>query len=274
MAKKFKVAIAGVNGKMGRCSMSAISKSENLEFAGAFGRAGAPYIGMDLSEFISGSNGPIGIEVSENINKCIETNKPDVLLEFTQAKSAIENAEIACKNKVHPLIGTSGLEDADFKHLEALANDSGIGIMVVPNFSIGAVLMIEFARQAGRFFDHVEVVEMHGIKKLDAPSGTAMYTAKKLESNNKSYNQREVAEAEILKGARGGVTDSGVRVHSLRLPGLISHQDVFCGSAGELLEIKHASFNTDCFLKGIELASTKIVGSTGLTVGLESLINV
>ena len=267
-----KVAIAGINGKMGRCSTTAVVLDPELELTGAFGVADAPYIGQDLSRFLATGDGDLGVCVSRDFEECIKSNKPDVLLEFTRAESAIKHAKLALENGIYPLIGTSGLQKGDFEVLEELCRKANLGAMHIPNFSIGAVLMMEFAQTAGKYFDNVEVVEMHGVKKLDAPSGTAMYTADKLSSNNKTFNKREVDEREILKGARGAEVSSGVRIHSIRLPGLISHQDVVLGAPGELLEIKHASFNTECFLAGIRLAAKKIVGRKGFSQGLENLL--
>jgi 4-hydroxy-tetrahydrodipicolinate reductase len=143
----------------------------------------------------------------------------------------------------------------------------------VPNFSVGAVLMMEFAKQAGAFYENVEIVEMHHTKKLDAPSGTAMHTAGKLKQSGNRFNPKEVEEHELLPHTRGGQTDAGVRIHSLRLPGLISHQEVIFGSPGELLTIRHDSFNTDCFLRGIKMSIQAIGELDELIVGLDHLLN-
>lgn len=272
MENPVRVAIAGISGKMGKCSMTAVDRSQSLEIAGGFGRKDKSYVGKDLSEFLVGSNKSLNIQISKDIHECLKIAKPDVLLEFTQAESALEHARIALENGVSPVIGTSGLSKDDFAQLENWSEKYNLGSMVVPNFSIGAVLMMEFAKQAGKYFDNVEIIEMHGTKKLDAPSGTATYTANKLDENGKQFNPQEVEERELLEGVRGGQTESGVRIHSLRIPGLISHQDVVFGSAGELLEIKHNSFNTDCFLKGIERACLSIGDRKGLTLGLENLL--
>lgn len=272
MSQSVKVAIAGVNGKMGRCSVTAVAGDDELEFTGAFGREDASYVGSDLSKFLPGSQAELGVKVSRNFKECIASDKPDVLLEFTRAESAMAHAKLALENGIHPLIGTSGLNKGDLEELDQLCRKANLGAMHIPNFSIGAVLMMEFAAEAGKHFGNVEVVEMHGVKKLDAPSGTAMYTADKLSSGGKSFNEREVEEKELLKGARGAVASGNVRVHSLRLPGLISHQDVVFGSVGELLEIRHASFNSDCFLAGIRLAAKKIVGSKNFSQGLDKLL--
>jgi 4-hydroxy-tetrahydrodipicolinate reductase len=169
-------------------------------------------------------------------------------------------------------VGTSGI-GTEVSVLSELAKKSKTGCFIVPNFSLGAVLMMEFAKQAGAFFSNVEIVEMHHTKKVDAPSGTAMYTIGKLASHEKQFNPSEVAEKELIPGSRGGKAESGVRVHSLRLPGLISHQEVIFGGPGELLTIRHDSFNTDCFMKGIIIAVKAVMNMDHLVVGLESVLN-
>ncbi len=271
MSDRIKVAVAGVNGKMGRASVQMILEDQELELVGAFGRAGAGYAGKSMIAGFSGG-GSTAVMVSNGIEDCFATNKPDVLLDFTIAEPAVEHAKYSIERGVRPILGVSGVDPSDVETLSNLAKAKGVGAMVVPNFSIGAVLMMEFARQAGKHFNNVEIVEMHGTKKLDAPSGTAMYTTRKLAENSKAYNPKEVKDRELLNGARGGVTEQGVRVHSIRLPGLISHQDVIFGSEGELLCIRHESFNTNCFIKGIILSIKSVTKMSSLVVGLEHLL--
>jgi len=199
-------------------------------------------------------------------------SKPDVLLDFTHSEIAVANGKHALENGVRPVIGTSGISPQSVAELEQLAIKHRLGGMVVPNFSIGAVLMMEFAKQAGQFFTNVEIVEMHHTKKLDAPSGTAMHTAAKLASVGNKYNPKEVEDKQLVAGARGGRTDAGVHIHSLRLPGLISHQEVIFGAPGELLTVRHDSFNTDCFTKGVLMSLKAVMNMNTLTVGLEHLL--
>jgi 4-hydroxy-tetrahydrodipicolinate reductase len=169
-------------------------------------------------------------------------------------------------------MGTSGIPDADIKMLSELAAKHKIGALQIPNFSIGAVLMMEFARQAGAFFENVEIVEMHHTKKLDSPSGTSMHKIKKLAGSRDEYNRKEIDDHEIIEGSRGGLGQSGVRVHSLRLPGLISHQEVIFGAPGELLTVRHDSFNMDCFPKGIALSLKFVTTIDHLMVGLDNVL--
>lgn len=271
MAGSIKVVISGINGRMGKASARLIAGDPDLELAAAIGRPDAPYVGADVGELTTGAT--TGILVSNVIDDLLEGAKPDVLLDFSLADAAFETAKRALERGIRPIIGASGIGEAHIHALSELASKKNLGAMVVPNFSLGAVLMMEFARQAGAFFENVEIVEMHHTKKLDAPSGTAMHTAAKLASNEKSFNRSEVQEHELLPHSRGGQTASGVRVHSLRLPGLISHQEVIFGAPGELLTVRHDSFNTDCFLKGIKMAVLAVMNLDHLVVGLDSILS-
>ena len=271
MTRRIKVVIAGINGRMGKASANLILGDPDLELVGAFGKAGAPYVGSDVGALTR--NASTGILVSNRIEDLPAGIQPDVLLDFSLAASAVQHAKFALQKGFRPIIGASGVSESDIKELSEQTKKHSLSAMVVPNFSIGAVLMMEFARQAGAFYENVEIVEMHHTKKLDAPSGTAMYTAGKLKQSGNRFNPSEVEEHELLAHTRGGQTDAGVRIHSLRLPGLISHQDVIFGSPGELLTIRHDSFNTDCFLRGIKMSIQAIGEMDELVVGLDSLLN-
>lgn len=271
MAGKIRLVISGINGRMGRSTTRLFADDPQVEIVGAIGRPNASYVGQDAGKLTGGK--PIGILVSNIIEDLPSGVKPDVLLDFSVAEAAVEAAEKALKLGIRPIIGASGIGADHIKHLSKLAENKRLGAMVVPNFSVGAVLMMEFARQAGAFFENVEIVEMHHTKKLDAPSGTAMHTAGKLALNEKRFNPKEVEEHELLAHARGGQTDSGVRIHSLRLPGLISHQEVIFGAQGELLTVRHDSFNTDCFAKGIKLAVQAVMDLDHLVVGLDKILS-
>jgi 4-hydroxy-tetrahydrodipicolinate reductase len=271
MAERIKVAIAGINGRMGKASARLVSSDEDLQMVAAIGRPQAAYVGQDAGILTFGSTA--GILVSNSIEELPAEAKPDVLLDFSLAEAAFETAKKALERGIRPVIGASGLGEDKISTLSKLAESKGLGAMVVPNFSVGAVLMMEFARQAGAFFENVEIVEMHHTKKVDAPSGTAMHTVAKLAGNERQFNKSEVQEKELLPHARGAQGDSGVRVHSLRLPGLISHQEVIFGAPGELLTVRHDSFNTDCFLKGIKLAVVAVVKLDRLVVGLDKVLS-
>ena len=271
--RTIKVAIAGINGKMGRASAKALLAEPGFEVVGGFGRSGADYVGKQVQDLAGVSDSKkAAILVSNGFQECMAGCAPDVLLEFTEAETAFQNGKSALERGIRPVIGTSGIPPEHVKELSEIAAKKKLGALVIPNFAVGAVLMMEFAKQAGAFYSNVEIVEMHHTKKVDAPSGTAMYTTRKLAEHGNKFNQQEVKEKELLANARGGKHESGVRVHSLRLPGLISHQEVIFGSPGELLTIRHDSFNTDCFIKGIVIALKSVMELDGLVLGLENVL--
>jgi 4-hydroxy-tetrahydrodipicolinate reductase len=254
---------------MGRAAARAILNDPELELTGGFSRSSR---GQDIGSLREVSARMTGILVSNEFTDCLAGSKPDVYLDFTVADVAIHNVTAAFENGISPVIGTSGITSDQFMRFSEISNESGVPGLVVPNFSVGAVLMMEFAKQAAAQFNQTEIVEMHHVGKVDAPSGTAMFTLKKMAEQNSQFNPSRVEEKELLPGSRGGRHDSGIRVHSMRLPGLISHQEVYFGSEGELLSIRHDSFNTECFSKGILLALKSVRSLKGFVMGLEKLL--
>lgn len=271
--KTIKVAVAGINGRMGKAFVQAFFNDSVIKIVGAWGRENAQYVGHDIGEVAEVPAGwQAGILVSSGFIDCVAACSPDVILDLTHAEAAWRTATSAIGKGIRPVIGTSGLSQTHLKELGILAEKNNVGAMVVPNFSVGAVLMMEFARQAGRFIPNVEIVEMHHTQKIDAPSGTASHTANKLADSRAHYNAKRVDEKELMPGARGAVTGSGVRIHSMRLPGMISHQEVLFGAEGELLTIKHDSFNTKCFVEGERMALTHVMSINKLVVGLDQIL--
>lgn len=272
MPEKPRVAIAGINGRFGRASAKMILEGEDFTLVGAFGKAGSSYINKDIGDLTGLLN--TGILVSNSFADLLPTAKPDVLLLFTEAAHSVAIAKAAIERGIRPVIGTSGIQDKDLEELEELTAKKKVGALVVPNFSVGAVLMMEFARQAGAFYEHVEIIELHHTKKLDAPSGTAMHTMKKIGQVGSAFNKKEIDEHELVKGSRGGQGEAGIRVHSLRLPGLISHQEVIFGAMGELLTIRHDGLTTECYLSGIKIALKEAMKLNRLAVGLEKVMGI
>ena len=272
---KIKVAIAGINGRMGRAGLNALLADDAFEIVGAFGKSGGDYVGKDLSFFQTGNdNKQVGITACGSFEEMLTQakSKPDVLLDNMVAAASFESAKKAIAAGIRPVVGTSGLKPEMVAELQQMATDRSIGALIVPNFSIGAVLMMEFSRQAAKYFGNVEVIEMHGPKKVDAPSGTAMHTLNKIAAAGGPFNPKLVDEHELIPHARGGQHESGVRVHSLRMPGMISHQEVLFAGDGELLVVRHDSFTTNCFVKGIILALKSVITSSELRVGLETVL--
>lgn len=262
-----KVAMTGVNGKMGRAIMAGIIDASNVEIVGAVDMAN---VGCDLGEIIGGKNR--GVAVEKDLAAMLKSKAPDVVIDFTSPKSVKANVITALKNKVHIIVGTTGLTSDDLEEIDALAREMSRVAFVVPNFALGAVLMMNFAAEAAKYFPNVEVIELHHDQKLDAPSGTAIKTLEMMAEAREEISQGHPQETEKIKGSRGG-DYQGMRVHSVRLPGYVAHQEVIFGAAGQTLSIRHDSMNRDSFVDGV-LLTLRSIGdlSSGLTYGLEKVL--
>jgi 4-hydroxy-tetrahydrodipicolinate reductase len=269
---KIKVAIAGVNGRMGRAAVSLLSGHQEFELVGALGRKGADYIGRPIGQLLLPAIDEAKGLVYDDLHTLIAEAKPDVIYDVSNAGAALEHSLIALNSGVRVVIGTSGLSQEQLNTLANLSSQHKVGCLVVPNFSIGAVLMMEFAQQAAKHFANVEVLEIHHNRKADAPSGTAVHTLNKMASQQEVFNVPLVQEHETMTAARGAAHESGLRVHSMRLPGLISHQEVFLAGEGEMLTIKHDSFNTSCFSKGVLLSLRAVMKLEEFVIGLEKVL--
>lgn len=193
----------------------------------------------------------------------------DVWIDFTVPSAAFENAKFAIEHGIHPVIGTSGMTDEQVEQLKQLADDKQVGGILAPNFGISAVLLMKFAKEAAKYMPGVEIIEMHHDDKLDAPSGTALATAKMI--NEARGEQQAPATEETLKGVRGG-DYHGIKIHSVRLPGYVAHEQVLFGSQGEALTIRQDSFDRGSFMSGVELAIPAAAKATKLIVGLENIM--
>lgn len=196
-----------------------------------------------------------------------------VVVDFTHPGAAPDNVRFAVDHGIAAVVGTSGFDAARLDTVRGWLAERPGHVLVVPNFGIGAVLAMQFARQATRFFDSVEVIELHHAGKVDAPSGTAVRTAALLAQARREAGLGALPDAttDELPGARGADVD-GIRVHSVRLPGLIAHQEVVLGTEGETLTIRHDSMNRSSFMPGVLLAVRNVLDRPGLTVGLEPLL--
>ena len=201
-------------------------------------------------------------------------NGAQVVVDFTTPDVVMGNLEFLIKNNIHAVVGTTGFNDEKLTQLTSLLSASKSGVMIAPNFAIGAILMMDFAERAAKYFESVEIVELHHPNKDDAPSGTAARTAKLVAAARKAAGLSDAPDATIdsLDGARGADVD-GVPVHSVRLRGLVAHQEVLFGGLGETLSIRHDSIDRAGFMPGVILGVREIAKHPGLTVGLDKFMN-
>lgn len=237
------VLVNGAAGRMGQVTVAAIEASEHCQLVGTCDR-------------------------DDDLAKAIQDSNADVVIDFTPADVAFVNAKKIIESGAHPVIGSSGLLPEQVETLRALCAEKKLGGIIAPNFCIGAVLMMQFSAQAAKYFPHAEVIEYHHEKKQDAPSGTAIKTADTIA--NMRDNVSDKGE-EVLKGARGAMLNN-VPIHSVRLPGMLAHQEVIFGNPGELLTIRHDSFTREAYMPGVLLACEAVVSLDSLVYGLEHVL--
>jgi 4-hydroxy-tetrahydrodipicolinate reductase len=247
-----RVAVSGASGRMGRLIAATIEDAGDLELVGLFGPGHA-------TETIA------GLLVSDDPEVCAGA---DVVVESTLPDVSVENVRRWADFGCHVVVGTSGVSAGD---VEPFWPDE-LGCLIVPNFSLGAVLMMRFAEIAAPHFRAAEIIELHHDEKVDAPSGTAAATAERIGAANPKQVRR-VESAEKTRGVRGGAV-AGVPVHSLRLPGLLAHQEVVLGNPGEVLTIRHDSTDRASFMPGVLAAVRHVTTVTGVEVGLESALGI
>lgn len=267
------VVVNGACGKMGREVIKAVSQAEDMTLIGAVDH-NPNYMGQDIGEIIG--CGPLEIPVLNDLqaNLVLATQEKvqGVMVDFTHPDSVYENVRTAIAYGVRPVVGTTGLSPEQIQELADFAEKASTGCLIIPNFSIGMVLLQQAAIQASKYFDHVEIIELHHNQKADAPSGTAIQTAQLLAELGKTYNAAIVEETEKLTGARGCVAEEGVRIHSVRLPGLIAHQEVIFGSSGQIYTLRHDTTDRSSFMPGVLLSIRKITQLKSLVYGLEKIL--
>lgn len=251
-----KVLVNGALGRMGRTVCSAVKADSELELVGAV-------------DVIAGE--VEGLTVETNLDAALKRLTPDVMVDFTRPAVVFDNVMTALANKVSPVVGTTGLSDDAKEKIRKLAELYDTPAFIAPNFALGAVLMMLISQTVARYMPEVEIIELHHDKKLDAPSGTAELTAKMISEVRKPHKQGHPEEVERLEHVRGAEVD-GIRIHSVRLPGYVAHQEVIFGGLGQTLTIRHDSTGRDSFMPGVVLACKKVRGLKGLTVGLDKLL--
>jgi 4-hydroxy-tetrahydrodipicolinate reductase len=261
-----RVGVLGATGRMGRATCEAVLAAPDLELAAAVGRATG--VGRPLGELVPGA--PEDLQVGESLSDLLAA-EVEVVVDFSRPEATAAAVEGLLSEGVHLASGTTGLPAEVMDDLANLAGKADHGNAVwAPNFALGAVLAMHFAAVAGRFYPTAEVIELHHQGKADAPSGTALRTARAIAAARED-SPVPAAGRESVAGVRGGEVD-GVRVHSVRLPGLVAHQEVIFGGQGEVLTLRHDSLDRSSFMPGVLLAVREVGTRPGLTVGLEPLL--
>lgn len=267
------VVVNGALGKMGREVIKAVSQAEDMMLVGAVDN-NPNYVGQDIGEIVG--CGALEIPVLNDLQSVLvlatQEKVQGVMVDFTHPDSVYENTRSAIAYGVRPVVGTTGLSDEQLRDLGEFAAKASTGALVIPNFSIGMVLLQQAAIAASQYFDHVEIIELHHDRKADAPSGTAIKTAQMLAEMGKSYNPPQVDSTELMPGARGAIAASNIPIHSVRLPGLIAHQEVIFGASGQLYTLRHDTSDRSCYMPGVLLAIRQVTQLTSLVYGLEKIL--
>ncbi|EHI14093.1 4-hydroxy-tetrahydrodipicolinate reductase [Mycolicibacterium thermoresistibile] len=242
-----RVGVLGAKGKVGATMVQAVQAADDLTLSAE-------------------------VDAGDPISALVDTDT-EVVIDFTHPDVVMDNLKFLIDNGIHAVVGTTGFTDERLDRVrDWLSAKPGVGVLIAPNFAIGAVLCMQFARQAARFFESVEVIELHHPQKADAPSGTAARTARLIADARKGMPPNPDATSTALDGARGADVD-GVPVHSVRLAGLVAHQEVLFGTQGETLTIRHDSIDRTSFVPGVLLAVRNIARHPGLTIGIEPLLD-
>lgn len=263
-----KIIIAGPRGRMGREAVEMVNNESNLELVACIDRKNN---GKTLSDIPGLPD--LDCPIFEDPEECFTSIKADVLIDLTIPEVGYEHTYLALNYNIRPVVGTSGFTNEQIEELTELARSREIGCIIAPNFAIGAVLMMQFAQMAAKYLPNVEIIEKHHDQKIDAPSGTASKTVDLIQTVRENKKQGHPDEFETLEGARGAEKD-GIRIHSVRLPGLMAHQEVIFGGDGQTLTIKHDSFNRSSFMSGVKLAVEHVMTINTLVYGLENIMDI
>lgn len=267
MSQIIKVAVAGASGRMGREVVRMVLEDPELKLVAAVARSAGP---VDAGSLVGKPD--TGVIVQQDLEEALRSAQADVLVDFTAPKFAMPNTETAIRYGVRPVMGTTGFTPEQIVDLDKQCKERGIGGLIAPNFSIGAVLMMKFSAMAAKYFPHVEIIEYHGDQKLDAPSGTSIKTAEWISEARQELRQGNPNEEEVIEGARGGYYN-GFRIHSVRLPGVFAQQEVVFGAFGQTLKIRHDSYDRAGYMPGVNTAIKKVMTSTGMVYGFEHFLD-
>ncbi|TFB23980.1 4-hydroxy-tetrahydrodipicolinate reductase [Filobacillus milosensis] len=266
MKETINVMLAGPRGKMGTEALKMIQQTEQFKLVGCVDRKNN---GMNVHDIegLPNIDAPIYTDAEEAFDRL----NADVFIDLTNPETGYKHTKLALHNHIRPVIGTSGFSEEQLADLKELSHIQQTGIVIAPNFAIGAVLMMKFSQMAAKYFSNVEIIEKHHDEKLDAPSGTAVKTAQLIKEVRDSKIQGHPEEKETLEGARGADVD-GMRIHSVRLPGFIAQQEVIFGQSGQTLTINHNSTDRQSFMSGVKFAVEQVMEIDHFVYGLENLM--
>jgi 4-hydroxy-tetrahydrodipicolinate reductase len=273
------VVVAGVLGRMGAEVVKALRDAPDCALVGAIDTTPGSE-GQDVGEALGLGELEVAITADFEGTLCqasqaVRQSGPGggaVLVDFTHPSVVYEHTRGAIAYGVHPVIGTTGLTPEQLADLALFAEKASMGGAVIPNFSVGMVLLQQAAAAAARYYDFAELTESHHNRKADAPSGTCLKTAELMEELGKRFNPPQVEEHDSLPGCRGGLRESGLRIHSVRLPGLVAHQEVLFGGIGETYTLRHDTIDRVAYMAGVLLTVRRVRQLPGLVYGLERLL--
>ena len=255
-----KVGVVGALGKMGKEVVKAVLEAEDTTLVMAVDVVGeGTVIAND-------------VKIESNLKQAIQTKKPDVVIDFTQPATIFEHVCLYMNEKVKSVIGTTGLSETQINELKELSKENNTGCLIAPNFSTGAVLMMMFAKQAAKYFNNAEIIELHHNQKKDSPSGTAVKTAQLMAESNPDFTLGNCPETELIKGSRGGTADANIHIHSVRMPGYIASQEVIFGASGQIFKIKHDTMERSCYMAGVLLATRHVFKNNDFIYGLDNIM--
>ncbi len=259
-----RVVVHGASGKVGQEVVKALCREPEIQVVGAVEREVSDEFCLPLPD------GGEAIPFSSNLEYILTSCQPDVLVDFTIAQATMPAVRIATKQGVNLVIGTTGLTADDLSEIDRLSKAHRVGAVVAPNFALGAVLMMHLAKIAAKYLDYAEIIELHHHLKADAPSGTALSTARAMaDARGKPFPRPP--EGSKTSSSRGEPVE-GITIHSVRLPGLLAHQEVILGGPGQTLSIRHDTISRECFMPGVILAVKEVVKRQGLVYGLDTLL--
>jgi len=268
------VVVNGAAGKMGREVVKAVAQAADMNLVAAIDTT-PEHQGKDAGE-LAGLGEPLEIPITNQLEPMLafasQEKQIGAMVDFTHPDCVYDNIRSAIAYGIRPVVGTTGLSPEQLQELANFADKASTGCLIIPNFSIGMVLLQQAAVTASQYFEHVEIIELHHNHKADAPSGTAIKTAQMLADMGKSFNVPVVEETENLAGAKGCQGGEGIRIHSVRLPGLVAHQEVIFGAPGQIYTLRHDTSDRACYMPGVLLAIRKVLELKSLVYGLEKIL--